>query len=66
MGTRSSEVELVINARARTGESPTWCEKEQSLYWIDIEEPALHRLKSCDGIRRKLGNAVADRRLRAL
>ncbi len=48
MTTTSSQVELVLDAHAATGESPTWSEREQALYWIDIEEPALHRLQSCD------------------
>ena len=37
------EVECVLPARAQTGESPFWSEREQALYWIDIQEPALHR-----------------------
>ncbi|WP_370568592.1 SMP-30/gluconolactonase/LRE family protein [Methylocystis sp. Sn-Cys] len=41
-------VELAVDARASTGESPTWCEREQALYWIDIEEPALHRFNPAD------------------
>ena len=40
---RFERVELVHDAGAITGESPTWSEREQRLYWIDIEEPALHR-----------------------
>ena len=37
------DVECVLDAGASTGESPIWSEREQALYWIDIEEPALHR-----------------------
>lgn len=44
-----AEVELVLDARASTAESPTWSEREQALYWIDIEEPALHRLDPLSG-----------------
>ncbi|CCJ08929.1 SMP-30/gluconolactonase/LRE family protein [Methylocystis sp. SC2] len=43
------QVELVHDARAITGESPTWSEREQRLYWIDIEEPALHRFDPSSG-----------------
>ncbi|MBD0274896.1 MAG: SMP-30/gluconolactonase/LRE family protein [Acetobacteraceae bacterium] len=39
----SVEVELVLDAKASTGECPTWSEREGVLYWTDIEEPALHR-----------------------
>lgn len=38
-----SDMELAFDAHAQTGESPTWSEREQALYWIDVEEPALHR-----------------------
>lgn len=37
------DVELILDAKASTGESPTWSAGEQVLYWIDIEKPALHR-----------------------
>lgn len=43
------QVELVHDAGAITGESPTWSEREQRLYWIDIEEPALHRFDPSTG-----------------
>lgn len=46
----SSQVELLLDAHAATGESPTWSEREQALYWIDIEEPALHRLNPATGV----------------
>lgn len=39
----SCDVDLALDAHAQTGESPTWCEREGALYWIDVEEPALHR-----------------------
>jgi len=38
-----SDVELVLDARALNGEGPVWSVAEQKLYWVDIEEPALHR-----------------------
>lgn len=43
------EVELVLDAGASTGESPTWSEREEVLYWIDIEQPALHRFDPRSG-----------------
>ncbi|MGI8569873.1 MAG: SMP-30/gluconolactonase/LRE family protein [Methylocella sp.] len=43
------EIECVLDARATTGETPTWCEREQALYWIDVEEPALHRFDPATG-----------------
>ncbi len=49
MAGRSPQIELVLDARAGTGENPVWNEKEQRLYWIDIEEPALHRLDPATG-----------------
>jgi sugar lactone lactonase YvrE len=42
-------VDLVADAHAATGENPAWSEKEQALYWVDIEEPALHRLNPATG-----------------
>lgn len=39
-----SGIDIVHNAHAEIGESPTWSAAEQALYWIDIREPALHRL----------------------
>lgn len=40
---------MAFSANASTGESPTWSVGEQTLYWIDIEEPALHRLDPATG-----------------
>lgn len=47
------EVELALDAHALTGESPTWSGKEQVLYWIDVEEPALHRFDARTGCDRR-------------
>ena len=44
-----SEVELVLDAHALNGETPTWSVAEQKLYWIDIEAPALHRFDPATG-----------------
>lgn len=38
-------VELVLDAHATIGESPTWVPEENALYWIDVKAPALHRLE---------------------
>ncbi|QGM96773.1 SMP-30/gluconolactonase/LRE family protein [Methylocystis parvus] len=40
----SPDIGLALDVRAINGECPTWDERRQALYWIDIEEPALHRL----------------------
>jgi len=37
------EIEVVLNAGATIGESPTWAASENALYWIDIKKPALYR-----------------------
>ena len=34
------EIELVLDAGATIGESPTWCAAEAALYWIDVKKPA--------------------------
>lgn len=43
------EVEIVLDAHALIGESPTWSHAERVLYWIDVKEPALHRYDPRDG-----------------
>lgn len=43
------EIEVVLDAHATIGESPTWSPAERALYWIDIKEPALHRYDSHGG-----------------
>jgi sugar lactone lactonase YvrE len=37
------DIEVVLDAHAIIGESPTWSPAERALYWIDVKEPALHR-----------------------
>jgi sugar lactone lactonase YvrE len=37
------DVEVVLDLRAKIGESPTWSLADRVLYWIDIKEPALQR-----------------------
>lgn len=36
-----SKVELVCASHDRLGETPLWCEREQKLWWLDIEKPTL-------------------------
>lgn len=37
------DIEVVLDIRAKIGESPTWSVADRVLYWIDIKQPALHR-----------------------
>ncbi len=39
----ADDVDCVLDARAALGELPFWSAADQSLYWIDIRQPALHR-----------------------
>lgn len=45
----ASDFTCVLDARASLGECPTWSVAEQALYWIDINEPALHRYDPASG-----------------
>ena len=38
------DFEVVGTTRDRVGESPVWSEREQALYWVDIEGRAIRRL----------------------
>lgn len=49
MAPGSQQVEILLDARASTGESPVWSDAEGLLYWIDVEAPALHRLDPATG-----------------
>ena len=42
------DVELVLDARATIGESLTWVNAENALYWVDIKAPALYRTTLAD------------------
>lgn len=44
-----ADIELVLDAQAAIGESPTWSIPEQALYWIDVKAPALHRFEPSTG-----------------
>ncbi|CAN7603457.1 SMP-30/gluconolactonase/LRE family protein [Caballeronia sp. LjRoot29] len=46
------EIEVVLNAGAAIGESPTWAPAEKALYWIDVKEPALYRYDPATGNQR--------------
>ena len=39
----AENVRCVLRASATTGECPIWSAREARLYWVDIQEPALHR-----------------------
>lgn len=45
-------IEIVLDAQAAIGESPTWCAAQSALYWIDVKEPALHRYDPAGAARR--------------
>ncbi len=38
------KIDLLLDAHATIAESPTWVPREQAIYWIDVKEPALHRI----------------------
>ncbi len=58
-------VTCVVDAKNRLGEVPVWDVAEQALYWVDIEGRLLQRLDAGDRQGRALGDAGADRLLRA-
>ena len=41
---------LALRRPSITGESPVWCERTARLYWVDVQEPALHRLDPETGL----------------
>ena len=46
-------IEVVLDAGATIGESPTWCAREAALYWIDVKKPALYRYHPESGAQRE-------------
>ena len=44
-----TQVELVLDARNGTGESPVWCAAERALYWVDIPARELLRWAADSG-----------------
>ncbi|MGH7191708.1 MAG: SMP-30/gluconolactonase/LRE family protein, partial [Acetobacteraceae bacterium] len=45
----SMDIEVVVDAGAAIGESPTWAAAEKMLYWIDVKRPALYRYDPATG-----------------
>jgi len=43
------KAEPVLASQNRLGEGPIWSIEEQSLYWVDIVAPAIHRFRPADG-----------------
>jgi sugar lactone lactonase YvrE len=56
-----STARLVVDAHAVTGEGPVWCDRDQVLWWCDIDGNKLHRFDPKAGIDREwdLGEPVA-------
>ena len=46
------DIEVVLDAGATIGESPTWVSAEKALYWIDVKKPALYRYDPAAGDQR--------------
>lgn len=44
-----NKVELVTPSLDRLGETPLWCEREQKLWWLDIENPKLQSFDPANG-----------------
>ncbi len=53
------QIEVVLNAGAAIGESPTWASAERALYWIDVKRPALYRYDPVTG-RQRSWNVGSD------
>ncbi|HEX4050124.1 MAG TPA: SMP-30/gluconolactonase/LRE family protein [Steroidobacteraceae bacterium] len=49
------EIEVVLDAGAIIGESPTWASGENALYWIDVKRPALYRYDPATGQQKMWG-----------
>ena len=49
------KVDCVLDARAKLGEAALWCEREQVLWWADIEGCALHRFDPSTGMDTSIG-----------
>lgn len=44
-----TKVDCVLDVKAQLGEAPLWCEREQVLWWADIDGQALHRFDPASG-----------------
>lgn len=42
-------IECVTNVSNQLGETPLWCDREQKLWWLDIEQPTLFALTPSSG-----------------
>jgi sugar lactone lactonase YvrE len=45
-------VRLLVDARNSLGESPLWCPRSQSLWWIDVQQPSLWQWDHATGATR--------------
>ncbi len=43
------DVELLVDAKAITGEGPVWDERDECLYWVDIMSSHVHRFDPASG-----------------
>ena len=43
------KVDCVLDAKAKLGEAALWCERDQVLWWADIEGRTLHRFDPATG-----------------
>ena len=48
-----SKPEVVAGGNAILGESPLWSPAEAALYWVDINNPTIHRLDPATGVRER-------------
>ena len=48
-------IRQAIAVQNRLGETPLWCMASQSLWWIDIEQPTLHRFWPATGRHEAIG-----------
>lgn len=49
----TTDVRCVLDARSLNGECPTWDDRRNVLFWVDIREPALHAFDPADGSDRR-------------
>jgi len=48
--TIKANVECVARVSNQLGETPLWCDREQKLWWVDIERPKLQALTPASGM----------------
>ncbi|CAB4888843.1 unannotated protein [freshwater metagenome] len=46
---KACDFDIIANTGDQLGEIPTWDEREQALYWIDLLTPRMHRYSMRDG-----------------